>query len=365
MNRKNICFFIGNISNSGGTERVTSLIANELISRGYNITILSLYAGGASYFSLDPKIKLHSLFIKNVNMKLYYLHAIFRLRKFVKIKKVDILIDVDSILSVFSVPALSLLKTKHICWEHFNYNFDLGVIFRRWGRKLAAQYCDYVVTLTERDKKLWENNLKKINAQIVAINNPSPYQNIASTPDIKNKLVLAVGRLADQKGFDLLLAAWGHVTQKKPDWKLNIVGNGDRKDQLLKQIDELNLNEVVSIIPTTNNIEQYYKKASIYCLSSRFEGFPMVLLEAQAYGLPIVAFDCDTGPAELIEDNDTGYLVAPLNINELANKLNNMMNINDYAYKKMSHKAKENSNRYRVDNIVTQWEPLINSEVLK
>lgn len=352
---KNICFFIGNISNSGGTERVTSLIANALSERNYNVSILSLYGNSPPYFLLNKNIKNDSLFKKKVNMKLNYMSCIYKLRRFVKNNNIDVLVNVDSILCMFSVPSLFNLKVTHICWEHFNFHSNLGSSLRVWGRKLAASYCDYIVTLTQKDKDLWKSNLKKIRAQIIVINNPSPYQKILSTPSLSHKTVLSIGRLTDQKGFDILLNSWAKFHPKNPEWSLIIVGNGEKKNDLLKQIRELNIQNSVEIHAATTKITDYYQQASFYCLSSRFEGFPMVLLEAQSYGLPIVAFDCQTGPAEIISNNISGYLVEPLNTTELSVAIHKMANISPEKYNSMSFNSLTSSQRYTIENIIPKW----------
>ncbi len=157
-----ICFLIGDMSLSGGTERVTSIIANELAKRYYQVSILSLSNGVDSFFKLNESIGLYSLYSQKVSMKKNFIGCCFKIRKFVQQHKIDTLIVVDSISCIFSVPAIWGLKVKHICWEHFNFNVNLGVKFRDIGRQLAARYCDIVVTLTKRDKELWKAGLKKL-----------------------------------------------------------------------------------------------------------------------------------------------------------------------------------------------------------
>src|SRR5690606_5894407 len=132
-------------------------------------------------------------------------------------------------------PALFGLRVKHICWEHFNFNVNLGVKYRDVGRKWAAKYCDYVVTLTKRDKELWEQGIKNIKAKIIPIANPSPFEVQENIPSLDYKTILCVGRLTYQKGFDLLITAWARVAQQVPDWKIVIVGSGE-DEQMLKQM---------------------------------------------------------------------------------------------------------------------------------
>lgn len=173
-------------------------------------------------------------------------------------------------------------------------------------------------------------------------------------PDLDFKVVLAVGRYRHQKRYDLLLQAWSRVTTKK-GWKLVIVGEGEDKQKIIELSKLLKIDDTVEINSSTDNIAQYFKSASFYCMSSRFEGLPMVLLEAQSFGLPIMSFDCDTGPAELIDDGVSGYLVGPKNIEKLSDAITNMMNLDKDSYLRMCINAKENVNNFKVNEIVKKW----------
>ena len=359
---KKVCFLIGNLNNSGGTERVTTLIANGLSKQNYQVSILSLADGTQPFFQLEENIRTYSLFPYQIPMKKNFIKAVWCIRKFVIQHKIDTLVVVDSITCVFTVPALLGLNIKHICWEHFNFNVNLNVKFRDLGRKWAAKYCDIVITLTERDKKLWQNGLKKIKANILSIPNPVPYENIDHHPTLKNKIVLAVGRLTYQKGFDLLLEAWQKVCESCQDWTLRIIGSGEDEIFLKQRAQKLGIQERVDFIPVTSNIEFYYKNSSFYCLSSRFEGFGMVLLEAQAFGLPVISFDCDAGPSDIIKSEENGFLVENLNVQLLANQLLVATKMSVNHYNAMSDSAILNSKRYYIDNIVHHWVSLLENK---
>ena len=177
---KNICFLVGNLSHSGGTEKVTTLIANQLSKKDYQVSILSIVDGKDSFFPIDSKIQTYSLFSKKISMRKNYFSAVSKIREFCIHHKVDTLIVVDSISCVFTVPALMGLSIKHICWEHFNLKVNLGSRFRDLGRWMASKWCDHIVTLTERDKRFWIERYK-INSKdkVLAISNPNT-SNIAN-----------------------------------------------------------------------------------------------------------------------------------------------------------------------------------------
>ncbi|WP_350560615.1 glycosyltransferase family 4 protein [Psychrobacter sp. CAL346-MNA-CIBAN-0220] len=352
---KKICFLIGDLNNCGGTERVTSLIADKLVKKNFNVSILSLTDGMSPFFALDNDIQTYSLYSKNISFKKNFIGVIWKIRQFVQQNKIDTLIVVDSISCMFTVPALYGLEVNHICWEHFNFNVNLGVKARDLGRKWAAKHCDYIVTLTKRDKELWEEGLKNIKAEIIPIANPTPYENIEHTPSLEFKTVLALGRLTYQKGFDFLIEAWAQVCQTNDDWTLRIVGSGENEESLKTQARKLKISGRIDFVPATKKVEQYYKTSSFYCLSSRFEGFGMVLLEAQAFGLPIVAFDCDCGPRDLIEDGKSGWLSENGNVEDLAKKLSKVTELDELDYLQLSSNAKKSSLEFSTDKISKIW----------
>lgn len=355
---KNICFLVGNLNNSGGTERVCSIIANSLDDIGYDVTIVSISEGTNPFFPLNKKIKTHSLF-PLLGRALYRFPAIiYKLRSYLKKEEVDILIVVETMSVLFTLPATKGLSVKHICWEHFNFKSDLGKANRRLARQLAARYCDIVVTLTERDKQYWLKGAK-CKARILSIPNPSPYKPQEDINRQESKTVLAVGRLTYQKGFDLLIRAWAEVANEKSDWNLVILGEGEDRLKLSNLIEKYQLESKVVLAGKTSHVEEYYKNSDIFCLSSRFEGFPMVLLEALSFGLPIVSFDCDTGPAEILAD--TGALLVPNgNVKLLASKIIDLIG-NDDLRDSISYKSKKKSEAYHVDNITTLWVKLFES----
>lgn len=356
---KKICFLMGNLSNPGGTERVTTLIANELAEKNPNISILSLTDGKNPFFYLNADVKTYSLYPMKISFKKNFIGAVLKIRRFVQQHQIDSLIVVDSISCMFTVPALYGLQVNHICWEHFNFNVNLKTKSRDIGRKWAAKYCDYIVTLTKRDKELWQQGLNDINAKIIPIANPTPYENVKHRPSLDFKNVLTLGRLTYQKGFDSLIEAWAQVCKTNEDWTLSIVGSGEDEEALKDQAKRLEVLSRINFVPANKDIEQYYKKSSFYCLSSRFEGLPMVLLEAQAFGLPIVAFDCDTGPAEVVEHRTTGLLVKAGDTNQLADSLLMMINITNSEYEMMSANTIENSQKFSIQSIIKTWLSII------
>ena len=227
------------------------------------------------------------------------------------------------------------------------------------GRKLASRYCSYIVTLTNSDKDLWIKGLGAIRSEIFPIVNPTSYENIENTPSLDYKKVLSIGRLTHVKGFDLLIEAWSGVCESNKDWTLQIVGDGEEEEDLKRQAKTLSIADRIEFIPATRDIGKYYKTSSFYCLSSRFEGLPMVLLEAQAFSLPLVAFNCTTGPSEIITNSSNGYICNVNDTQELKKALIDMINSNQQDFEDMCYSSKINSKNYTVDKVIEKWNNII------
>ncbi|GGQ33928.1 glycosyltransferase family 4 protein [Shewanella litoralis] len=355
---KNICFFVGDLSNSGGTERVSTVIANDLCQHGYNVHIVSLKSCLKPFFELSPSISYHSFFSTTGSGVFRFPSTIKMLRSYLKRHNIDTLIDVESMLALYALPATVGLNIKHICWEHFNFSVDLGKPSRRLARRLAARFADHVVTLTERDRELWLANMT-CNADIRAIANPITIDLPNSVNSDKSKLFLAVGRLTYQKGFDLLLQSWAEVALSNTDWRLRIVGDGEDKLKLEQMCKDLNIINSVEFVSNTNDISAHYQQAAYFVMSSRFEGLPLVLIEAQAFGLPIISFDCDTGPSEIILDNETGWLCEDGNIQALSANLLKAIEISKPVYIELSRMSVDNANRFLPKAIIASWLKLL------
>ncbi|MGI2180845.1 glycosyltransferase family 4 protein [Shewanella oncorhynchi] len=353
---KRICFFAGSLNQAGGTERVSSVIASELQRRGYQIHMLSLQCGDKPFFELAEGIQVSQLFNSAGRGMQRLPMVIVKLRRYLQQHQIEILINVESMLALYALPAVVGLSVHHICWEHFNYNVDLGKASRRLARKLAARFADDVITLTERDKQLWLTNTT-CKANITAIPNPVTIELPTEINSHKEKLFLAVGRLTYQKGFDLLLQAWAQVAPLHPDLRLRIVGDGEDKIMLEQLRRELNIEVSTELVPKTNNIAAHYQEAAFFVMSSRFEGLPLVLIEAQAYGLPIVSFDCDTGPGEIVKHGETGWLCEMGNVSALSGQIINAAScFNDKkCYEEFSGSSVESMKRFSVHEIIDKW----------
>ena len=220
----------------------------------------------------------------------------------------------------------------------------------RYNRTIEKR-SDVLVTLTQHDKKAWSKAKRTI--VIPNIIPPSPYK----VENYDTHRVIAAGRLTYQKGFDLLITAWQQVHTIYSDWKLDIYGKGDEDENLRELIANSNLGNHVSILPPTPHILQEFSNSSIYVLSSRFEGFVLVLAEAMGCGLPCVSFNCPNGPSDIINHQENGLLVENGNVDKLAEAISYLIE-NEVIRKEFGMKARESAKRFLPENIMPQWEKL-------
>ncbi|SEJ33203.1 Glycosyltransferase involved in cell wall bisynthesis [Dyadobacter sp. SG02] len=355
----NIVFFIYNISAIGGTERVASVIINELSKRNYNVHVLGLYGDPEKiFFPFEPDVKVTSLHIDHLKGVRKILYSQHKIRQFVNSNHIDTFVTVESIMATYSVPSLAFTGIRHVVWEHFNFKVNLGLAARSFARQVALCFADRIVTLTARDIQFWKEGGWYHHAQLVHIPNPMflEEQKVNENP---SKTVISVGRLTFQKGYDMLMDAWaGLPAELRKEWKLLIIGDGEDKPTLENKMTALGIHDSVELVGATKAVFSYFEKAAIFCLSSRFEGLPMVLLEALAFHLPIVSFDCDTGPAELIENGQNGILVEAGNVNKMTQSLAALMQDGDLRTRMRNHKSK-NIENLELGGIIEQWRSVL------
>ncbi|WP_215755175.1 glycosyltransferase family 4 protein [Acetobacter sp. P5B1] len=343
-------FVIHTIGLMGGTERTCCAVMNGLADYA-DITLIEVLSEGPPAYSMDERIKRAVLSAQHVSLLWSAPTLIMRLYHLIKRKKLETLVVVESTHALYAVAAARLAGVRCIVWEHFNYNVDLGKKKRRWGRLIAAKWANDIVTLTHRDQSIWQQKAQP-KAQVHCIPNMAPP--VSEKPyDIAARMVLALGRLSPQKGFDRLLQAWKLVEEdpRSAGWKLTIVGEGPQKTRLTEQAATL---ERASVGPAQKDVAALFAQAGLMVSSSRFEGLPMVLLEAAAFGVPIVAFDCETGPAEIIIPDQTGILVPQNDVAGLAEGLLNLM-ANPEKRLAFSREGKDRMALFSRDHVISLW----------
>jgi glycosyltransferase involved in cell wall biosynthesis len=356
---RNICFLTGTLNAMAGAERMTATLANALAALGHNVTILSLW-DQASQFALDPRIRHEALFAQRPSFKRAYLATVAGIRRHCRAHRTDVLVQVDTMLALFVLPATAGLGLHHIAWEHCHFDEDLGKPARKVARRLAARFCRQVVVLTERDRQRWREALRP-RSDVVCLPNPLPFPMPPEPAPRTQKTVLAMGRLVDAKGFDVLLQAWQQVAAQAPGWQLLIHGEGEERPALSTLIVELGLQDRASLPGICHDPQQAYGRASVFCLSSRYEGFGLVLIEAMAFGLPIVSTDCETGPRELLTPGQDALVVPTGNAKALAEALLSVIRDPDGA-NRLADAGRRKASTFALERIALQWDALVKAQ---
>ena len=227
----------------------------------------------------------------------------------------------------------------------------------------SLQNASAVVTLTETDRRDWLDDLGPDGPPVVAIPNAVPDVPLGPGNPAAHRII-AVGRLVDQKGFDMLIKAFTAVTAGQPDWTLDIYGRGYRRERLAASIAAAGLEREVHLRGATDRLGEAMRDASIFVLSSRHEGFPIALLEALAAGLAVVSFDCPTGPREILSDGVTGLLVPAADVDALARALDRVMG--DEALRRRLAAAAPTAVRpYSREAIGRRWDEFLAGEITR
>lgn len=353
------------INGSGGLERVLSIKTSYFVDNmEYEVDIITLNSLGASlFYSFSSKIKLHDINVSG-NVFKYIFNYIKGICSTVNNTKPDVVLVCDDGLKGFFIPYLIPKSTPVIYERHVSKEIEIQHDYSFFKKKLIkvkwllmdflAKKFNAFVVLTEGNLKEWIS-LKNI----TVISNPLSFY--PETPsNLENKKVIVVGKQSYQKGYDLLLEAWKLVIEKHPDWHLDIYGKKDYAMKLDELAIELSLMDTLAFHEPEKEIQQKYLESSIYVMSSRYEGFGMVLIEAMACGLPCVSFNCNYGPSDIITDGIDGYVVEKQDCDALASKIINLIE-DGYLRKKMGLVARENVKRYLSIHILDQWDVLFKS----
>lgn len=358
----NICFFLGGFTGIGGIGRVVSILANSLCEKpNVNVYTISLFNNGKkNHYEIDEKVVQKYLFENPTNMKRAMLKGgSVKLRKIIKENNIDILIACGALYYPIVVSSVIGLKTKTICWEHSNAMNDKDHSFQEFSRWVGAKYAHCVVTLTKQDQKMYIEKYK--NSRVKQIYNPTD-ENIfrhAKEYDPEFKKIVSVGRFSYPKNFELLVEIARKVLKKHPDWVWEIYGDGESKDNVQTMINNYNLNDKLLLKGSVNNLYELYSRYSFLVMTSRYEGFPMSLLEGLSSGLPLISFDVLTGPREIIFHDVNGFLVEPLNAELMIQSIETL--INDKKRRiSMSAQSLELSESFRTDIILKIWMSLFN-----
>lgn len=373
-----LVYCIPSLENSGGTERVLTDRVNFLVQqKGYEIYIVTTDQKSTKvFFPLNSLVKVIHLNIDFVSLTDYPLWKkifLFRKKQHAYRKQLEHLLleikpDITTSLLSHEIDFFDRLcdGSRKIGENHFNKSFrydfltaqGAGYLKRAIGflryKQLIRQVkkLDQLIVLTHEEASAWPEMPRKRVIPNWLASLPSSYSTC------EGKEVIAVGRYVPQKGFDFLLRAWQIIVKHYPDWKLVIYGDGVCRKEMNDFITQNKLDNVKLEYPVSD-VYKVFERSSISVLSSRFEGFGMVIIEAMACGVPVVAFDCKSGPSEILSHNVDGYLVSPGNVEELAERIMDLMK-DQQKRKQFGISAKESVQRFTQNVVAQKWIKLYN-----
>ncbi|ARR03274.1 glycosyltransferase, family 1 [Campylobacter vicugnae] len=356
----------------GGVERVVSNLSNTFLENKHEICVISLYGYDKKDrklpFLYEEQIKLYflkhihskelrSLQVSNIFLKL--LREILRpavqtINFFIKRSKLS---EFKNIISNFKPDFILDNSYSSIFDNYLSNQKAIKVIHIGFDiYKNVELKHENIILLSSKELDSYKTKYPNSNFYII----PNFLPNISNlNTNYSQKCVVSIGRMdrSNQKGFLRLIDIWKLIQDSSEfkDWKLHIVGDGELKEKIENKIKDLNLTNSIILKPFTKDVESEYLSASIYAMTSHFEGLPMVLIEAQSYALPTIAFDIATGPSDIIEDDKSGYLIEDNNLNEYATKLKTLMS-DENLRAKMGAKSKEIvKSKFSKDVVMKQW----------
>ncbi|MBO0340532.1 glycosyltransferase family 4 protein [Flagellimonas profundi] len=363
MNKAKIAFVIPSLR-SGGAERVVSTLSNTL-SNQYEVHIICLVRT-IPFYKIQKGVTIHYCLEENnnstgiVSAVANNLKLVRKLITIIKQNGIQILLGFITSANILSIISGKLCGIPVIISERNNPKNDRIPSMWKKLRDLFYPYANWLVVQTEDTKKFYQEKLN-IKRQTVIANPISTDFKVdmdtASNQSSKENIILNVGRLHPQKAQDVLIKAFSKTNYT--DWQLYLVGEGERRKDLENLISTLNLQKKVHLVGRVEEIQKVYDRAKIFAFSSIYEGFPNALIEAMHFGLACVSTNCPTGPSELIENGENGYLIDVNDTSALTKKLNILMESEELRIS-FGQKAQEKVAKFNAENIAQEWSHKIN-----
>ena len=347
------------IDGTDGGLKVSTDLANEL-SEVYEVHLISVISTEEIFFPLNNAVRYKNLSSQKISMSKNFVKAVKLLRTYIKKNNIEVLFGIGMTMNIVGITSTIGLKTKFISCDHTNSIVDIDTTMKKLQRYVGAKLSDKIITLTTADRnnyiKKYKINPKRVDYiynWINAIDAEKKYT-------LDSKKLITVGRFHKQKGYDYLSKVAIKILSIYPEWQWDIYGSGDEqiKQDLITELDKGGVLSQVHFKGNVKGTDNIYPDHAIYVMTSRYEGLPLVLLEAKQYGLPIISFNCPTGPAEIVLDEENGYLIENFDINQMSQKIIELIENNELRLG-FSQNAMLDTDKFNKKNITKQWIELI------
>ena len=362
-----IIVIIPNLHN-GGAERVTANLTNHWAEKGWQVTLVTFASEKTDFHKLHTSVERVVLPFEGGEGKLVSivyrnLRRAYALRRILSQRKPDValsMMDTNNIILAFAskgIPDLAIVGSERT----YPPQSPLG-FFREWMRYWSYRWLSVITANSSQTAEWLRKHTRARRVEVIpnALTWPLSIQEpvVELPPQLKRrKVLLAVGRLSEEKCFNSLITTFSQIARDYPDWVLVILGEGPERGELERQISNTSLSDRIILPGQVGNISQWYEASDLYVMSSRFEGFPNSLLEAMASGLAAVSFDCDTGPRDIIRHNIDGVLAPPGDFQALKIALERLMEDQDLR-QEYAKEAKNIIGRFSIESIAGRWEKL-------
>ena len=361
-----IAFVISTLR-AGGAERVVSIMANDWALRGREVVIITLSRQEDDWYDLHPKIKRVALDLlgssSHAGGKLTNnFRRIVRLRRELSQQRPDVVVSFVDTTNVLTLIATWGLRIPVVVSERIDPRRHAISLVWNGMRSFLYRYADAVVVQSSAVRNWAAGFVREKVIHII----PNPVQltdngwDRCAHPPLSGPTIVAMGRLAQQKGFDLLLKAFQRCAVTHRQWSLVIIGHGDERRRLEMLAADLDLLKVVTFAGQIPDPAKVLRQADLFVMSSRYEGFPNALLEAMACGLAVISTDCSSGPRDIIRDGIDGILVPPENIDALAAAMDRLMS-NPAERQRLGSRAVEVLERFSTEKIMSIWDDVVSS----
>ena len=337
----------------GGAERVMSLLANHWVAQGWNVTLATYEKAVEPFYNLDSRVTLLQLNVLSLNPWLRpfeVVKRIWKLRQLINNIRPEVVLSFLDMNNFLTIVASLGAGVPVVAGERTNPDIVVLPKIKKFLRDWSYGLADKVVVQTDRTKGAFSEALSN---KMDVIPNPIVVQNNYSSQ--REKKIVSVGRLSEEKRYPILIEAFERIAKKHEAWNLEIFGEGPERPAIENLIKERHLEERIKLMGRVKNIHEEMNKGAIFAFASRFEGMPNALCEAMALGLPVISTDCPTGPREVIDPDENGFLIPVDDVAAMATSIDKLIK-DENLREKFGKAAQEKMKDYAIDKIAAMWE---------